>query len=427
MRNELHQYDIYPKVLLVDNVSTIAIKSLDERFKFGVNKEYKINIAPLEEIRVYEFNEYNTVSCKSDGNKLTFKYKFASEQEYSIRIYDEEAIKNNKPIVKLSVYAVDEDLYERVPLMGDLHAHSCRSDGEESPAVVAANYRKAGFDFFALTDHGQYKPSQEAIDAYKDVDIDLNIVNGEEVHSPENYVHIVNFGSDSSINELFQTDEVGFKAEIGELMETMFVPHNVDPYVYCSCALVATKIRERNGLPIFCHPYWISDTYNVPTNLSYALLNNDICDAFELTGGQTVHENNMQLALWGEVRAIGVNVPIVGSSDSHGTINGEWFKISKTVVFSYYNDKNEIIDSIMDLYSVAVEHYHGEKYRVHGSLRLVAYTRFLLENYFPLHDELCEEEGRLMRKYYENTDGSKEQLEKLTGRCDRLFNKYFRN
>ena len=62
-----------------------------------------------------------------------------------------------------------------MPYMGDLHVHSCRSDGREDPAIVAANYRKAGFDFMALTDHERWYPSDDMINAYKDVKLGIKL------------------------------------------------------------------------------------------------------------------------------------------------------------------------------------------------------------------------------------------------------------
>ena len=57
-------------------------------------------------------------------------------------------------------------------------------------------------------------------------------------------------------------------------------------------------------------------------------------DAFELIGGQTVHENNLQVAYYMEQLQKGRHIPVVGSSDSHGTDPARYFGQSKTVVFA---------------------------------------------------------------------------------------------
>ena len=72
--------------------------------------------------------------------------------------------------------------------------HTRYSDGKEAPAIVCANYRRDGFDFLAITDHGKYFPSLEAIDAYENIPTGMKIFRGEEVHPPGNHIHMVNFG-----------------------------------------------------------------------------------------------------------------------------------------------------------------------------------------------------------------------------------------
>lgn len=76
--------------------------------------------------------------------------------------------------------------------------------------MLAAMYRQKGFDFMAVTDHGLWEPSQEAMDAYAQTAIDLRLFHGEEVHAPGNPVHIINFGGSFSVNELFRQDEAGY-------------------------------------------------------------------------------------------------------------------------------------------------------------------------------------------------------------------------
>lgn len=42
---------------------------------------------------------------------------------------------------------------------GQLHAHTTNSDGTQSPAAVVAAYKKAGYDFVAITDHNYNTPN----------------------------------------------------------------------------------------------------------------------------------------------------------------------------------------------------------------------------------------------------------------------------
>ena len=48
-----------------------------------------------------------------------------------------------------------------------------------------------------------------------------------------------------------------------------------------------------------------------------------------------------------------------------------------------------------------------------------------MQNYFPIHDDLCFEEGRAMKAYACGEEGSRETLEFLHGRCEKLLKKYF--
>ena len=49
-----------------------------------------------------------------------------------------------------------------------------------------------------------------------------------------------------------------------------------------------------------------------------------------------------------------------------------------------------------------------------------------MENYFPLHDELCYEEGRAMKEYYcGDREEGRATLEFLKDRMSRFWKKYF--
>ncbi len=56
---------------------------------------------------------------------------------------------------------------------------------------------------------------------------------------------------------------------------------------------------------------------------------------------------------------------------------------------------------------------------------MVSYGIFLNRNYFPLHDELCYEEGRLMRAYIGGDERARNQLGNLKGQTHDLVKKYF--
>lgn len=346
MKRELLLYDVYPKVFLVHELSQVTIASTDYSTHFKEGVPYKVVIVPLGRGLYHGSQPFDQIEVCEKDQKLVFEYAFGEEQEYYLRILDEEGNR----VVQLSVYAAEKDLYERRPYRGDLHVHSCFSDGKESPEFVCGMYRQKGFDFLAITDHYQYEPSLRAIEAYKDVPLGLTILPGEEVHAPN----------------------------------------------------------------------------NVPIAFTKYHLEQKPFDAFELLGGQTTHENNMQWAFYNEMRAKGLDtIPVVGSSDSHSTLINDWFNEAKTIVFAKANAKEELFEAIRNQYSVAVESRYGESERIHGNYRLTSYARFLLSEYFPLHDALCYEEGRAMLGYLRQEADDHALLELTQKRTQSLLNKYF--
>ncbi|GHU62256.1 hypothetical protein FACS189445_5100 [Spirochaetia bacterium] len=149
-------------------------------------------------------------------------------------------------------------------------------------------------------------------------------------------------------------------------------------------------------------------------------------DALELVGGLNREENQIQISLWQEMRGRGIFVPITGSSDSHGTVNGEHFNRSKMLAFSESCSRDALLEAVREGRTAALEQYAGEAIpRIYGLHRYVAFAQFLLSDYFPLHDELCFEEGRLMKSYSSGDEDARGMLKILHGRCEKLLKKYW--
>lgn len=458
-RNEtLNNYDIYPLVVVKDKPAEIHIVPTGGRREFEPGKEYTVGYVAIEcgdpdAFPATSDFKYEKVTCKEDGSFL-LKHTFDKEQEYHICFDDSD----DKRVRRFSIYCVDTDLDGRYPFVGDLHMHTTRSDGREDPAVVCANYRRYGYDFTVVSDHQRYYPSLEAIEAYKDVKIDMNIVPGEEVHMPpvygmRNAVHIVNFGGEYSINALTQGEhweDKGtaaeyrslngkcpdvmsydeYQAKMQALADKTEVPDNVDALPYAVCCWIFDEIKKANGLGIFAHPTWKRDSYHVPEAFSRYMIDTKPFDAFEVLGGENYFEQNgFQTIMYYDALARGIKLPIVGSTDSHSSYytNRNAF-ICETIVFSPENERTALIQSIKDFYSTAVDTISTE-YRIVGENRLVRYSRFLLDNFFPIHDEYCYEEGRLMKQYITGTQEEKadaaDTLNFISGRMEKVRKKYF--
>ena len=72
-----------------------------------------------------------------------------------------------------------------------------------------------------------------------------------------------------------------------------------------------------------------------------------------------------------------------------------------------------------------MERYGDAPEHVIGTYRLTKYTLFLLEQYFPLHDELCFEEGCRIKDAYFGDEDSMEILQKINGRVKKFTDKFF--
>ena len=455
----LENFDVFPKVFVVGKQTEIHVRSLGGRPLFQPDTDYQLLICALDSGSPElwpENGDYRkrTVHADADGN-FTFSHTFDSEQEYYLRFVNQDG----RELADFPVYCVAEDLCGRYPLIGDLHIHTTGSDGRQMPEVVCANYRRHGYDFMVVSDHNRYYPSLRAIEFYKDIPTELTIVPGEEVHLTKVYgqrnpVHIVNFGGEFSVNALVEgtaTEEVGtdlsmrairtenvpdvmtvpqFEALMQSLADEAQLPEGVAKIPYVMCKWIFDRIRDANGLGIFAHPNWLQDVFHVPEVFTDYIMQTKPFDAFEVLGGENYYEQNgFQTVRYYEERAKGNRFPVVGSTDSHSSYasNDNAF-ICSTIIFSPENERKALIAAVKDFYSVAVDTISKE-FRLVGESRFVRYGCFLLKEYFPLHDELCFEEGRLMKQAATGTPQEREEavrlLGALHGRMKRHHEKYF--
>ena len=396
-------YSVYPSVFPADKESTVWVVPNEKAFLLFEDEEYTLVINGLDE-DVPERKiptHHNTVNVKAKNGVLCFKYTFKSEQEHLITL-----IYNEKSIAKFNVYSLYEDLYARIPLRGDLHAHSYRSDGARDPAAFLGHYREQGYDFTTLSDHNRYYPGGEIDETYKGVKLGITHIHGEEVHVPETPIHIVHVGGKSSVAQIYIDNSDEYKAERAEYRAN--VPSDIpEKYAdrYAMAKWVSDNAHKVGGLVIFPHPYWTpgdSRAFNVNDELSRILLKSGMFDAFEVIGGVSVGYCSRQIALWSDLRAEGTDIPVVGSSDVHTMKKAATFPDNFTVCFAKSADEQDILDAVKTGYSVAAEgqgYEYDREYRAYGKLRFVSYARFLLENYFPELQRICQGEGVAMRAY----------------------------
>lgn len=452
MIKELYYYDIFPKVFPVGREVEITVRSLDEHTRF--DGEYTVLVRPLDSGSAPNFADFmpefrcDVTADPASHGSLKFRYTADHECEHFVRIFRKGS---DARIVQLSIYALNADLAERIPLRGDLHMHTCRSDGSQDPATVCASYRGHGYDFIVITDHYRYYPSLEARRVFADAPVFLNILPGEEVHLPRTNVHIVNAGGEFSVNGLLESsnnyqekgDALEFRSlngtapdiipreEYDRQIEAIAAalpddfPSDADRISYAVCCFAYDKIREGNGLAIYAHPYWIANVWHVQEAMGRYMMEKHPFDAFEVLGGENYYEQNgFQTAMYYDEYRHGRVHPIVGSTDSHNcTEHNRNALICSTIVFAHKNERRDILASIKDRYSVAVDTISAE-YRLVGEFRLQKYASFLMDNWYPLHDKVAAMDGEQMLRFYAG-DIPASDLEYTKSMAESQFDKYF--
>lgn len=456
----MNYYDVTPLVVPANQIAEIRIRPRFEQAAFPAAELLEILVCPNDGLGYdaeQQSNSWDNLSLEplewhlQDDGVLVVKYFFAGEQEFNIRV---EISKADNPQYKLyrsfRVYALQEDLLSLRPYKGDFHIHTSKSDGKECPCYVAARYRQEGFDFAAISDHRLYEPSQEAIDYWSKLDLDFRLYPGEEVHSPDNPVHIINFGSSFSVNELYRADEPAYRAAVAERLAEM--PREVPGLNYFPVAAsewVFEQIRAGGGLAVFCHPYWYGARNMLSYGLVDAIFKRRRFDALELMGGFYRHQsrsNNFQLVRWCEESAKGNRFPVVGLSDSHGT---DLFPLSKTsaansegisavesssadlmgwyytIVFAQENSVPDICSAIRSHNCVAVAQPHGERQEIFGDFRQVRYASFLCREYFPILRHYCQSAGNLMLDYLAGDESLAGIIKTLDARVAAFRNECF--
>lgn len=448
MNDNLTKFSVIPSVVEADKENVVVIKCIDGNLKFFDDISYEVEFIPQDmsdvpmdkELSLHGYNKNRKVfTVKPQNGELRLKYFFKGEQEWKIHISTKEYEKHQNPLyekyrpywngledypkygVTLSVYSLYEDLYKRNVLRGDLHIHTNVSDGAESPETVAAMYRKCGRDFIAVTDHNVFNTSEKVKEKLAFAD-EFKIISGEEVHNDyAGYFHMVNVGGSYSINEIYLNNPQKVEKEVAELENTVAVPENLNKHEYLNRVWLYNAIKKSGGYAIYPHPYWNIGYYHTSTEMSKAIIKNGLCDAFEILGGCTPENLNKQVALYNDLRAEGCDVPIVGSTDSHTVLQNEHLKYS-TVVFANCDD---VLNAISNRRSVAVETVPGETVRVYGKLRLVMYTHFLMENYFPIHDKLCCVSGTMMCDWLHGNDDLKQDIVRAEERIKEHKKEFF--
>ena len=422
------QIEAYPKIVRAESTVVVRLK-LDDLAPVGT----KLQALFLSANYPLTCDNKLELTVCSGWTEVTLN--FEKEQEYELAIYQDGIHTANT-----CFYALNEDLFGRIPMKADFHMHTTSSDGDIDLKRAPAKCRRVGLDLMAITDHRLYEPSVEAIAYYQDIPIDLIMCPGEEIHAPDNIVHIVNLNGNASVNKIWREQEERYRAEVDDILKSM--PESEltagEKYAVASSYWVARKIKEFGGLAVFCHPYWmwyVGYSYDRFTQLPVqiakyitdgmedAIWASGEFDCVELIGGFGMIENDYDSDLrsaisYYEHLAKGQYLAPVGTSDCHrweDDVRMGWYF---TIAFAKEWSAQGFIDGVKEGYSVGCENYITRETgpRAWGSKRLCQYSQFLFREIYPEHDRLCEEESTWMDAAAEGDQNSLNALKKASGR-----------
>lgn len=350
---------VYP---VGETVSVVLRPSVDF---FAIEGAYQVKVLPLLDFDDASACERLTV--RAEDNRLAFSFCFPSEQAYLI-VVEEAWGEERNLIVRTCVYALEADLFELLPLKGDLHCHSICSDGLESPALVAETAERLGFDFLAVTDHNSYEGSVLARLHAREQGSGLIVLPGEEYSCSFTPMHIVSLGGRAPLAESF------------------YAPESWSGSAFDMTKRLLHAIAENGGVSVMCHPLWKAirpdgSRKDTPLSLIRSLLRDGCFDAVEIVSGASrgrlsVSLNTFQIALVSD--AAPENIAYLGVTDSHmysiDAIAGRHL----TVVFARERSEQGVLDAIREKRTVAVQIDADGQAHCFGSLRLCRYAEFLL-------------------------------------------------
>lgn len=440
----VYDYEIFPAVARKGTRGSFEVRGLGTESALIPGNAYRIYVIPQEENisavtrEISETGSYPFVETCADGRGVVrFEYTFTREQIYTLRLCAACA-DGSKKLSDLRVFCAEDDLYRRTPMRGNTHCHTFRSpDGHEDPYLAAAFYRRAGFDFLAITDHHSEEGSVDAIRAARDIPSEMALYPGEEVHVPNPYIHAVNIGAlmegGVGLESWYRGHREETDARVRAIAEEYAsrLPEGIEPMDFAWRKWIADTVRENGGIAVIAHPFWEYDAHNTRDDMFRLLAREKLYDAAEIVHGQEpgCADANMQIAFWNDLRAEGIYISPLGADDAHRRMFA-WdydssFNEVCSVVFALDPSFAGFVQAVRGGYTAAVESYENAPEHVTATYRLTKYTLFLLERYFPRHDDLCFEEGVLMRDAYLGDGEALRSLERMNGRVKRYTDRFF--
>jgi len=436
VNSQVFNYCVKPSVVPADASTTITIHPLGDNVAFRQGETYTVRIRATE-TACSDYRELSetvyTLTPNPQGD-LTITHHFAGEQKHVLLVerpesdlsspyrditYRPKYGENTNAI--LAVYSLAPDLYGLKGYKGEVHCHTYASDGIQDIPHTVGNYRAAGYDFLAITDHYISFGSEQARALYYDAPLAMTLLFGEEVHVPQERIHAVHLGGRASVNGYFRDHREEVIREVEAMIDTLDLPDNVNKTNYAWQAWSANKSRELGGLAILAHPHWVwNEVYFMAEPVTIQLLKDGWYDALDLRDSDI----ETSVALWQKLACEGCTTPVVGSTDAHYTAAYDPICPAEggyTLAFAPDRGEQSLMDAIRKGNSLCVVNRHSSEFAV-GPYRLVKYGRFLLDYFFPYYMWLCRAQGVTVSEY---TPHQETVLAALTQRSEQFIADFY--
>lgn len=429
MNKQIFNYAVYPSIVRADETTTIRIHPLGENTRFLPDVTYTIEIRGVETFCADYAHlpvTYYQTTPNTDGD-LEITHYFADEQRHAITLKrpaeDVEVTpysaithrrkRGDNTEALLQVYSLKEDLYGMRCYKGEVHCHTYESDGIRDVCHTVGNYRGAGYDFLAITDHYITMSAEKSKTLFDHAPVDMTLLLGEECHVPTEQIHAVHIGGRESVNAYYRNHPEKAEKEMLDIESALDLPAHINRRDYAWRVWIARKAQEFGGIAILAHPHWIwFDTYFMASSITRQLLADGVYDALDITD----QEADTTVALWAEMQAQGHRIPVVGCTDSHDTDANNPQRPARggcTLLMAPDRKEHSLLDAIRDGRSVAVN-AAGDPHRIQGPYRLVKLGRFLLDNFYPIYMRLCHSQGVLLSEYPVDATPSAETVSLLS-------------
>lgn len=428
-----YNYAITPKIVEVEKETSFQIRPRYNTTVLKPGMQIKLQIISKRDCRIQR--TYDLSVDEKEG--LLFKYRAISAGEYTVYVYPPEFGWPDRVAILLgsSFFALHAQMMNRRPYRGDFHLHTFY-DGPDgvSPACMAARAREAGMDYAAITEHGYYDASLEAIREADEHGFDILLFPGEEIGFATGIGHILSINAATSIDdqirpfinkENLQTLTQGLEPLVKSDLPDRKLPPAVQPEFFAFIAATVNRIREAGGFAIIAHPLWTTrGVFHLIRSTYEQILKEKLYDAIEIIGGCELEDNILSVSKYGEMQSSGKQIPIVGSSDAHRPYDhglGDMW----TLCFSERLDRDSVLEAIAGANSVACLRLDRATTLIFGPFDLVEYAYFLEREFFPLHDEYCRLLGKLYQLELEQENYSVETKTSLREKIKELYVRYW--